>query len=63
MSDTIQGGYINLPSYPVHRVKDHSRLQRGHRTRLWCSQDEGQKKKKKPKMGEDVVHCDTVGMT
>ena len=63
MSDTIQGGYINLPSYPVHRVKDHSRLQRGHRTRLWCSQDEGRKKKKKAKMGEDVVHRDTVGMT
>lgn len=47
----------------VNRVKDHPRLQQGYKTRLWCSQDEGRKKKKKPKTQENVVHRDTVGMT
>jgi len=49
-------------TYLANRVKDHLRLQRGHKTRLWCSQDERRKKKKRPKIGETVVHRDAVGM-
>jgi len=30
---------------------------------LWCSQDDSQKKKVKPKEGPDMKHCDTIGMT
>ena len=44
-------------------VKDHTRLQQGHRTQLWCSQDDSRKKKAKPKEGPDVKHRDTIGMT
>ncbi|KAJ3542994.1 hypothetical protein NM688_g5915 [Phlebia brevispora] len=44
-------------------VHDHERLDNGHRTRLWCSQDEAHKKAAKPSTKPDVKHRDTLGMT
>ncbi|EGO20838.1 hypothetical protein SERLADRAFT_417908 [Serpula lacrymans var. lacrymans S7.9] len=43
-------------------VKDHTKTQNGHKTRLWCCQDDGRKKKAKPSTKPDVKHCDHVGM-
>jgi len=44
-------------------VKDHRNLQKGHKTQLWCSQDDNRKKKPKPKEGPNVKHRDTIEMT
>jgi hypothetical protein len=63
MSEVSQEQLMHKLTVLINRVKDHPRLQQGYKTRLWCSQDEGQKKKKKPKMQENTVHRDTVGMT
>ena len=53
-----------LKAYRLYgSVKDHTRLQQGHRTRLWCSQDDSRKKKTKLKEGPNVKHCDTIWMT
>ncbi|KAF7966149.1 hypothetical protein HWV62_39928 [Athelia sp. TMB] len=44
-------------------VKDHPKIKSGHKTRLWCCQDEGRKKKRKPRKGVNIKHRDHVGMT
>ena len=46
----------------TNRVKDHKRLKSGHKTRLWCSQDEGRKKKSKKSQNVGVKNHDTLGM-
>ncbi|KAJ7148918.1 hypothetical protein C8R46DRAFT_964934, partial [Mycena filopes] len=43
-------------------VRDHKELKNGHRTRLWCSQDEARKKKSKSSNNPDIRNRDTVGM-
>ncbi|KAJ7168967.1 hypothetical protein C8R46DRAFT_1350427 [Mycena filopes] len=43
-------------------VRDHKKLKNGHRTRLWCSQDEARKKKSKASDNPDIRNRDTVGM-
>lgn len=37
--------FRNLPLISVSRVKDHPPTDRGHKTRLWCSQDEARRSK------------------
>ncbi|KAJ6618385.1 hypothetical protein B0H10DRAFT_1947572 [Mycena sp. CBHHK59/15] len=37
-------------------------IRRGHRTRLWCSQDEARKKKSKASQNPDIRNHDNVGM-
>ncbi|KAJ7220474.1 hypothetical protein GGX14DRAFT_674827 [Mycena pura] len=43
-------------------VKDHKKLKSGHRTRLWCSQDEARKKKSKALQNPDIRNRDHLGM-
>ncbi|KAF7354458.1 SWIM-type domain-containing protein [Mycena venus] len=43
-------------------VKDHRKLKSGHRTRLWCSQDEARKEKSKASQNPDIRNRDNVGM-
>jgi hypothetical protein len=43
-------------------VKDHKKLRSGHRTRLWCSQDEAHKKKSKVSQNPGIRNRDNVGM-
>jgi hypothetical protein len=49
------------PSCPK-RVRDHPKMKTGHKTRLWCSQDEGKKQKQQKSEKEGVKHRDHVGM-
>jgi hypothetical protein len=52
-----------LKAYRLYgSMKDHTRLQQGHRM-LLCSQDNSQKKKTKPQEGPNMKHCDTIRMT
>lgn len=43
-------------------MKDHKRWKKGHRIRLWCSQDEARKKAAKPSDRPGAKHRDYVGM-
>ncbi|KAJ7078765.1 hypothetical protein C8R43DRAFT_910298, partial [Mycena crocata] len=43
-------------------VKDHRPLKSGHRTRFWCSQDAGRKKKSKASTDPNIRNRDNVGM-
>lgn len=45
-----------------HRVKDNPKIKTGHKTRLWCCQDECRKKKAKPSQNPDVTLRDNVGI-
>jgi hypothetical protein len=45
-----------------YSVKDHKKLKNGHRTRLWCSQDESRKKKSNASQNPDIRNRDNVGM-
>lgn len=44
------------------RVKDNKTTKTGHRTRFWCSQDAGRKKKAKLSLNPDAKHRDYLGM-
>ena len=53
-----------LKAYRLYgSVKDHTRLQQGHRTRTFGAHKMIAKKKTKLKEGPNVKHCDTIGMT
>ncbi|KAJ6571057.1 hypothetical protein B0H19DRAFT_987718 [Mycena capillaripes] len=41
-------------------VKDHKKLQNGHRTRFWCSQDEARKKRSKASQNPDIRNRDNL---
>jgi hypothetical protein len=43
-------------------VKDNKLLKTGHRTRLWCNQDEARKQKARPSERLGVKHRDYIGM-
>ncbi|KAJ3529727.1 hypothetical protein NM688_g7813 [Phlebia brevispora] len=43
-------------------VHDHPKMQIGHKTRLWCSQDQARKKASKTSEKPDAKHRDTLGM-
>ncbi|KAJ7218618.1 hypothetical protein GGX14DRAFT_533331 [Mycena pura] len=43
-------------------VMDHRKLKSGHRTRLWCSQDEARKKKSKASQNPNIYNRDNIGM-
>jgi len=38
----------------VNSVKDHPSIQHSYKSRLWCSQDDGRKKKRKPKKAKKL---------
>ncbi|KAJ7221247.1 hypothetical protein GGX14DRAFT_669164 [Mycena pura] len=44
-------------------VRDNSKLKSGHKTRYFCSQDEGTKKASKPSQKPDAKHRENPGMT
>lgn len=52
----------NIDDIPFYSVHDHIKLKTGHKTRLWCSQDEGHRKSSKPSTKADAKHRDTLGM-
>lgn len=52
-----------LLTYALSSVHDHIKLEHGHKTRLWCSQDEARKKKSKASDDPNVKNRDVVGMT
>jgi hypothetical protein len=43
-------------------VKDNPKIQKGYRSRLWCCQDGGRKKKSKPSQNPDTKPRDNVGL-
>ncbi|KAG1874930.1 hypothetical protein F4604DRAFT_1581975, partial [Suillus subluteus] len=44
------------------RVQHNYPLKTGHKTILWCCQDEDKKQKSRPSLKEGVKHRDTIGM-
>jgi len=47
----------------VNSVKDHPSIKHSYKSRLWCSQDDGRKKKRKPKEGKNIEHRDHACMS
>lgn len=46
----------------IYRVQHNYPLKTGHKTILWCCQDEDKKQKSRPSQKEGVKHRDTIGM-
>jgi len=53
---------INNLTKNEYSVKDHPPIKNGYKTRLWCSQDVGRKKKSKASSQQDIKSRDTMGM-
>jgi len=47
----------------VNSVKDHPSIEHSYKSRLWCSKDDGRKKKRKPKEGKNIEHHDHACMS
>ena len=41
----------------LKNIKDHPSIKHVYKSRLWCSQDDVKKKKRKPKEGKNIKHC------
>jgi hypothetical protein len=53
---------LQVSAEKPYRVRDHRKLKTGHKTRLWCSQDEARKKKQHLSTNLNAKRRDNVGM-
>ena len=54
---------LSITDQGATSVRDNSKLKSGHKTRYFCSQDEGTKKASKPSQKPDAKHRENPGMT